>query len=51
MDLLRLGKHFAGWTVDIDENGADVTGDSKINGMDLLRLGKYFAGWEVKLGK
>ena len=51
MDLLRLGKHFAGWTVDIDETGADVTGDGKINGMDLLRLGKYFAGWEVKLGK
>ena len=51
MDLLRLGKHFAGWTVEIDETGADVTGDGKINGMDLLRLGKYFAGWEVKLGK
>ena len=51
MDLLRLGKYFAGWTVEIDETGADVTGDGKINGMDLLRLGKYFAGWEVKLGK
>ncbi len=51
MDLLRLGKHFAGWNVEIDETGADVTGDGKINGMDLLRLGKYFAGWNVNLGK
>lgn len=51
MDLLRLGKHFSGWTVEIDEFGADVTGDGKVNRMDLLRLGKYFSGWEVELGK
>lgn len=51
MDLLRLGKYFAGWDVEIDEAAADVTGDGKVNRMDLLRLGKYFAGWEVQLGQ
>ena len=50
-DLLRFGKYFAGWNVDIDESLADVTGDGKVNRTDLLRLAKYFAGWDVKLGK
>lgn len=50
MDLLRLGKYFSGWDVEIDETGSDVTGDGKVNRMDLLRLGKYFSGWDVTLG-
>ena len=50
-DLTRLGKHFAGWDVEIDEDAADVTGDGTVNGKDLTRLGKFFAGWDVELGK
>lgn len=50
-DLLRFGKYFAGWNVEIDEQAADVTGDNKVNGLDLLRLGKHFSGWNVNLGK
>ena len=51
MDLLRLGKYFSGWEVEINMDGSDVTGDGNVNRMDLLRLGKYFSGWDVTLGK
>lgn len=51
LDLLRLGKHFSGWDVEIDQDTSDVTGDGVVNRLDLLRLGKYFSGWDVVLEK
>lgn len=50
-DLLRLAKHFSGFTVEIDEAASDVTGDGKVTRNDLLRLAKYFSGFDVELGK
>ncbi len=50
-DLLRLAKHFSGFTVEIDEVAADVTADGKVTRNDLLRLAKYFSGFDVALGK
>ena len=49
MDLIRLRKHLAGDSVDIDLSNADVTGDGKVNVMDLIRLRKYLAGDDVEL--
>lgn len=51
LDLLRLQKHLAGWTVEIDLVAADCNGDGIISKADLLRLQKYLAGWDVELGK
>ena len=50
-DLLRLGKYFADWEVEINEAASDVNADGEVDEFDLLRLGKYFADWEVELGK
>ena len=49
MDLIRLRKHLAGDSVDIDLSNADVTGDGNVNVMDLIRLRKYLAGDDVDL--
>ena len=49
MDLIRLRKHLAGDSVDINLSNADVTGDGKVNVMDLIRLRKYLAGDDVEL--
>ena len=49
-DLLRLAKHFSGFTVELDEAAADVTGDGVITRADLLRLAKHFSGFDVVLG-
>jgi len=49
-DLLRLAKHFSGFTVEIDEIAADVTGDGQVTRSDLLRLAKHFSGFDVELG-
>ena len=50
-DLLRLAKHFSGFTVEIDKAASDVTGDGEVTRSDLLRLAKYFSGFSVELGK
>ena len=50
-DLLRLAKHFSGYTVEIDETASDVNGDGEVTRHDLLRLAKYFSGYSVTLGK
>ncbi len=47
MDVLRLAKLVAGWTVEADQLAVDVTGDGSTNIMDVLRLAKYVAGWSV----
>ena len=49
-DLLRLAKHFSGFTVELDEAAADVTGDGEVTRADLLRLAKHFSGFDVVLG-
>ena len=48
-DLLRLKKHLAGSSVEINLLNADVTGDGKVDVFDLLRLKKYLAGMAVEL--
>ena len=49
-DLLRLAKHFSGFTVEFDEVASDVTGDGEVTRADLLRLAKHFSGFDVELG-
>ena len=58
LDLLRLGKYFAGWDVEINYANADVNEDGIVTEADKVLLGKYFAGWyseknlpEESLGK
>lgn len=43
-DLLRLARHLAGHSVQLDPAAADLNGDSSIDGRDLLRLAKRLAG-------
>ncbi len=43
-DLLRLARHLAGHSVQIDPAASDLNGDSSIDGRDLLRLAKRLAG-------
>ena len=50
MDLVALRKHLAKWTITIDTQAADCTGDGKVNLMDLVLLRKYLAKWNVTLG-
>lgn len=46
-DVLLIQQHIAGWSVDIDLNAADVTGDAKADIDDALMIQQYIAGWDV----
>lgn len=51
IDLVALGKYFAGYAYDLLLDVADINSDGKINRNDLVEFSKYFAGFDIDLNK
>ena len=46
-DVVLLYQSVSDWDVEIDENAADVNGDTEITIRDVVMLYQYYSGWNV----
>lgn len=48
-DCILLGRHLAGWDVDVYLEALDFDGNGKVNDWDEILFSRYLAGWNVKI--
>ena len=45
-DLIMLRRYLAGWSVEINEDAANLDGRGGVNNSDAIWLARYLAGWD-----